>query len=215
VNVPSNALDITTPTITIPRIALTGGGTVAPNPVWADLAQTVTEMVVLNQGDGVHPGTLSIIQIPLCNSLAQPNNPNCNAGNPIDAVGFGQIVATATVGINPVMVSILQDGSRAYVANGGNATTPGSVSVVNLASGVVTATIPCGSDPTDTSVTATGDVYGTHPNSISATTGTPTGKIYITSSDSRYLSIIYTDTDTVQGHINLQGRGLRVLVTAP
>jgi hypothetical protein len=214
VNVPSNGLDTATPTITIPQIALSGGGTAAPNPVWADLAQTVTELVILNQGDGVHPGTLSIIQIPLCSSVAQPTNPNCNADNPVDAVGFGQIVSTTTVGVNPVMVSVLQDGSRAYVANGGNSSTPGSISVVNLASGVVTATLPCTPDPTDTSVTPTGDVYGNHPNSISATTGSPTGKIYITSSDSRYMTIIYTDTDTVQGHINLQGLGLRVLVTA-
>jgi hypothetical protein len=216
VNVPSNGLDVTTPTIPLcPTPSTTGIPCPGVNPVWADLAPTVSELVVLNQGDGINPGTLSIIQIPLCSSLAQPTNPLCNFNNPVDGVGFGQIVATATVGINPVMVSVLQDGSRAYVANGGNATTPGSVSVVNLASGVVTATLPCVPDPTDTSVTPTGDVYGLHPNSISATTGSPTGKIYITSSDSRYLTIIYTDTDTVQGHINLQGLGLRVLVTTP
>jgi hypothetical protein len=219
INVPSNAIDIGIPAAPPPAAHPTPVGTIytGQNPVWADLAPAVSELVVLNQGDGVHPGTLSIIQIPLCSSLAQPTNPNCNASNPVDGVGFGTPVTTtpATVGINPVMVSVLQDGSRAYVANAGNATTPGSISVVNLASGVVTATIPCGPDPTDTSITPTSDVYGSHPNSISATTGTPTGKIYVTSSDSRYLSIIYTDTDTVQGHINLQGLGLRVLVTVP
>ena len=215
VNVPSNALDVTTPTITIPAIAITGGTTGAA-PVWADLAPTVSELVVLNQGDGVHPGTLSIIQIPLCNAVAQPSNPNCNAANPIDAVGFGKIVATATVGINPTMVSVLQDGTRAYVINSGNASKnlAASISVVNLASGVVTATIPCGDDPTATVATPATSVYG-HPNSISATNATPTGKVYITSGDSRYLSVIYTDSDTVQQHINLQGLGLRVLVTAP
>jgi len=214
VNVPSNALDVTTPLITMPRISIPGGGTVAPNPVWADLAPTVVEMVVLNQGDGINPGTLSIVEIPLCSAIAQPTNPACNKDNPIDGVGFGQIVATATVGVNPVMVSVLQDGSRAYVANSGNATTPGSISVVTLASGVVTATIPCGPDPGSASSTPTTAAYG-HPNSISATTGSPTGKVYVTSPDSRYMTVIYTDTDTVQAHINLQGLGLRVLVTAP
>jgi hypothetical protein len=216
VNVPSNALDVTTPLITIPPIALAGGGTTAPNPVWADLAPVVTDLVVLNQGDGIHPGTLSIIQIPLCNAIAQPTNPNCNSANPIDAVGFGTIVATATVGVNPTMVSVLQDGTRAYVINSGNIANniAGSVSVVNLASGVVTATLPGGADPSDTTTTPAGYVYG-HPNSISATTGSPTGKVYVTSSDSRYLTVIYTDTDTVQQHISLQGYGLRVLVNQP
>jgi DNA-binding beta-propeller fold protein YncE len=214
VNVPSNALDTTTPVITIPQISIPGGGTTAPNPVWADLATAVAELVVLNQGDGVHPGTLSIVEIPLCSTLAQPTNPNCDLNNPVDAAGFGTIVATATVGVNPVMVSVLSDGSRAYVANAGNATTAGSISVVNLASGVVTATIPCAPDPSDTSSTPSTYAYG-HPNSISATNALPTGKVYVTSGDSRYMTIIYTDTDTVQGHINLQGLGLRVLVTAP
>jgi len=79
---------------------------------------------------------------------------------------------------------------------------------------VVTATIPCGPDPGSASSTPATDAYG-HPNSISATQGTPTGKVYVTSPDSRYMTIIYTDTDTVQAHINLQGLGLRVLVTAP
>jgi hypothetical protein len=127
----------------------------------------------------------------------------------VDATGFGTIFATATVGVNPVMVSILQDGSRAYVINAGNATTPGSVSVVSLTTGLVTATIP--GDNTSTVATS---IWG-HPNSVSATTGSPTGKVYITSGDSRYMTVIRTDTDTVDTHVTLQGTGVRVMVTAP
>ncbi len=224
-NVPSNALDTPTPTITIPQIPITGGGTSAPNPVWADLAPTISDLVVLNQGDGTHSGSLSIIQIPLCNAIAQPTNPNCDASNPVDAVGFGQIVNTAIVGIKPTMVSVLQDPTtgniRAYVINsldstGTCAAGEGSVSVVNLATGQVSATI-CGISGSAEAADAASEtnvplIFG-HPNSVSATSGTPTGKVYVTAADSNYASIIYTDSDTVQGHINLQGTGLRILVT--
>jgi hypothetical protein len=50
---------------------------------------------------------------------------------------------------------------------------------------------------------------------ISATTGSPTGKVYVTSADNQYMSVIYSDTNTVQTHVNLQGLGVRVLVTQP
>jgi hypothetical protein len=39
--------------------------------------------------------------------------------------------------------------------------------------------------------------------------------VYVTSADSEYMTIIYTDTDTVQTHIPLQGLGVRVVVTSP
>ena len=219
-NVINNAPDSTTPLITLPQITYSGG-TSAPNPVWADVSPTNSEIVVLNQGDGTHPGSLSIISVPLCTSSTQTSNPNCNSANPVDSTGFGQIVATANVGINPQMVSVLRDGSRAYVANqrdstGTCAAGEGSVSVVSLVSGVVTATI-CGTSTTAGTATANTSptlVYG-HPSTIAATTGTPAGKVYITSSDNQYLTIIYTDTDSVQGHINLQGLGVRVQVTSP
>jgi DNA-binding beta-propeller fold protein YncE len=219
VNVPSNALDVGVPaTATTPL----GTITVGQNPVWADLAPDNSELVVLNQGDGVHPGTLNIISIPLCNPSAQANNPNCVASNPVDAVGFGTVLATATVGIKPTMVSVLQDGSAAYVINtldgtGTCAAGSASVSAVNLKTGQVSATI-C--SITDATALASGSttqnmIYGNLPNSISATTSTPTGKVYITSSDSKYLSVLYTDTNTVQTHIPLQGLGVRVLVNLP
>ncbi len=215
VNVINNALDTANPTIAIPGTPTTGGGTIASSPVWADLDTVNDELAVLNQGDGVHAGTLSLINIPLCSATAQPTNPNCNPANPVDATGFGTIAATATVGINPSMVSVMQDGSYAYVINQLDSTGTclagqGSVSVVNLTQGVTTSTI-CG---VATGVTSDAYIHG-HPNSVIATTGDPTGKAYVTASDSKDLSVIYSDTNTVQTHITLQGTGVRVLVTSP
>jgi DNA-binding beta-propeller fold protein YncE len=186
------------------------------HPVWADLSPTTSELLVLNQGDGVNPGSLSIISIPLCNAAAQPTNPNCDPSNPVDATGFGTVQATVPVGINPVMISALQDGSYAYVVNSGNATDPGSVTVVNIAAGTVAATIPAGPEPTSTAPNASPVTYAYgHPSTVAATTGTPTGKVYITSPDSHYLTVIETDTNAVTTHVNLQGLGVRVVVTAP
>jgi DNA-binding beta-propeller fold protein YncE len=217
-NVVNNGPDLAMPTIP-------ATGTLGVNPIWADLSTTNSELVVLNAGDGVHPGSLSIISIPLCNAAAQPTNPNCNAANPVDATGFGTVEATVPVGINPMMVSILQDGTKAYVANAGVTCAPGdsgctpvegSVSVVDLISGTVTATIPAVSSASATvgSNTTPGSLYG-HPGTISATTGTPTGKVYVTSPDNKYMTVIETDTNTVLTHVNLQGLGVRVIVSSP
>ena len=209
-NVVNNAVDSTTPVI--PATGILG-----VNPVWADLSPRTNQLVVLSAGDGVSPGSLSIISIPLCNATAQATNPTCVAANPVDAVEFGRVIATVPVGVNPSMVSVLQDGTRAYVVNAGNAPTgiEGSVSVVNLISGTVTATIPAVSSVAATQAVSStpAAVYG-HPNTVSATTGAPTGKVYITSSDNRYLTVLETTTDTVLTHLNLQGLGVRVIVTA-
>lgn len=234
-NVPSNALD-TLPTGT----PSTGQGTIplcsspvagnAPcptnNPVWADLNTVSTELVVLNKGDGVHAGSLSIINIPLCNSAAQATNPNCSSTNPVDASGFGTILATVPVGVNPSMVSVLQGTSynspAAYVINQsdstGTCTDPnsGTLTVINLQTTQVVTTV-CGVSGSAATAEANGTsnvIFG-HPNSVSATGGQPTGKVYVTSSDNTYMSVLYTDTNTVQTHVQLQGNGVRVLVTQP
>jgi DNA-binding beta-propeller fold protein YncE len=211
INVVNNGPDLAMPVIP-------ATGTLGLKPVWADLSPLTNQLVVLNQGDGTHPGTLSIINIPLCNAASPATNPNCDPNNPVDAVGFGTVLATVPVGINPVMVSVLQDGTKAYVANQGNAAAgvEGSVSVVNLVSGTVSATIPATSVASATADinTTPGSAYG-HPTTIAATTGTPTGKVYVTSSDNKFMTVIATDTDTVETHVNLQGLGVRVIVTAP
>jgi YVTN family beta-propeller protein len=167
------------------------------SPLWADFAPTLNELVVSNAGDGTHQGSVSIINIPLCSVSALPTNPNCDATNPVDANGFGQILATVPVGVNAVMVAVLQDGSKAYVVNQHDST----VSVINLTTNTVTATISVPQTP--------------NPNFIAVTTGTPTGKVYVTSPLSNKMTIIRTDTDTVDTTVDLQGKGVMVRVTLP
>ena len=216
INSQTNQLD------TVPAGA-TNPITVGTSPLWADFAPTRNEMVVANAGDGVHQGSVSIISIPLCSATALPTNPNCDPNNPVDAVGFGTVLATVPVGINPRMVGVLQDGTRAYVVNGGNPSLPCAppttalplgnctVSVVNLTTNTVTATIPIPISP----ITGGTPNLNGHPNYIAVTTGTPTGKVYVTSPESNFMTVIRTDTDTVDTTIPLQGNGVSVRVTQP
>jgi YVTN family beta-propeller protein len=106
-----------------------------------------------------------------------------------DGPTFGQ-THTIPVGRGPVAVTILQDGSRAYVAN----QTDGTVSVVDLTSFVVTSTIP---------------VYGgAHPDYVASVSGIGTGTVYAMSKDSQYITAIRTDTDQVSANIFLQSYGI-------
>ncbi len=215
INAQTNGLDI------VPN-GSTNPIRVGTSPLWADFAPTRNELVVANAGNGVTPGSVSIIGIPLCSATAQPTNPNCDPNNPVDAAGFGTVLANVPVGVNPVMVGVLQDGSRAYVVNAGNPNVPcgpatGSqpanctVSVINLTSNTVTTTIPLVTTP----ITSTTLVKNGHPNYIAVTTGTPTGKVYVTSPESQFMSVIRTDTDAIDTTIPLQGLGVSVRVTAP
>jgi YVTN family beta-propeller protein len=196
---------------------------VGASPLWADFAPTRNELVVANAGDGINPGSISIISIPLCSATTQITNPNCDPNNPVDALGFGTVLATVPVGVNPRMVGVLQDGTRAYVVNSGNPNIPCgpptsalpqgncTVSVVNLTTNTVTATIPLVTAP----VTSSTLVANGHPNYIAVTTGTPTGKVYVTSPESGFMTVIRTDIDAVDTSIPLQGKGVSVRVTAP
>jgi DNA-binding beta-propeller fold protein YncE len=200
INAQTNALD--TPVTTIP---------VGVRPVWADLASALNELVVVNEGTGTSNGSVTLVNIPMCTASALPANPNCDATNPIDATTFGQIVATIPVGVNPIMVSVLSDYTRAYVANAGDpslpcgtgatgtGTTPCSVSVVDLTHNKVTATIP---------------ING-HPAWIATADSTPTGKVYVVCKDSQVMTVIETDTDTLYTTIPLQGYGVSVRMTSP
>ncbi len=206
INAQANALDTfhsgATVTSTIP---------VGVAPIWADFAPTLNELVVANQGNGTTPGSVTLISIPLCSQVSVTSNPNCDTANPIDAAGFGTVIANIPVGINPVMVGVLQDGTQAYVANAGNAAAgiAGSVSVINLTTNTVIATIAA----TNSTVATDAFVHG-HPTYLGVTTGTPTGKVYVVSSDSSDISIIRTDNDTIQTHLPLQGSGISVRMTA-
>ncbi len=184
INTQTNALDTT------PRIV------VGPNPIWADVDTAVNELAVLNAGDGTTAGSLSVINIPLCSVTTQSTNTNCDATNPVDSTGFGSVLATIPVGVGPVMVAILQDQNKAYIANSNNGN--GTVTVVDLQRMVATSVIPVG---------------GTL-NWIAATSGTPTGKVYVTAKDTQVVTVIRTDTDAVITTLPLQGYGLAVRVTA-
>ena len=140
---------------------------------------------------------MSIFSIPLCSASSQPTNPNCNVNNPIDAAGFGTLVANIPVGKNPTKIAVLQDGTQAYVTNQADST----VSVINLRTNIVTATIPVPASP--------------NPTFLAVTTGTPTGKAYVTSSTSEMMTVIRTDTNQVDTTVDLQGYGVQVRVTAP
>ena len=194
INSQTNQLDVVP---TLPAPGAVNPIPVGVAPVWADLAPTRNELVVANEGDGTSKGSVSIINIPLCSATALPGNPNCDVNNPIDANGFGQVLATVPVGVDPQMVAVLQDGSRAYVINKGDST----VSVVNLTTNTVTATIPVPATP--------------HPTFMAVINGTPTGKVYVTSPESDHMTIIRTDTDTVETTVPLQGKGIMVRAQLP
>ena len=202
INSQTNALDATTPTIPV--------GTA---PLWGDLVSSRNEVAVLNNGTATTPGSVTIINTPLCSAVALPTNPTCDPANPIDAANFGQVLATIPVGMNPIVVSVLSDGTRAYVANAG-ASVPcptglqtaainpgplcGTVTVINLETNAVEATIT---------------VAG-HPNFLVGTAGTPTGKVYVTAGDTSLMTILRTDVNQVQAYVDLQGLGVQVRVTA-
>jgi YVTN family beta-propeller protein len=216
INSQTNALDTPNQTITDPA---------AVAPLWADFAPSRNEIVVANKGNGTDQGSVSIIDIPLCSANALPTNPNCDLNNPVDGVDFGTVLANVKVGINPVMVYVLQDStdSRAYVVNQGDLTRPCSapsttdplgnctVSVIDLTSNTVTATIPIPTNPNSVA----GEVANGHPNYIAVTSGSPTGKVYVTSPESINMTVIRTDTDVVDTTVPLQGFGVSVRVTAP
>jgi len=188
-------------------------------PIWADFAPTYNEILVANAGNGTTPGSVTIANIALCNANVVNSNPNCNATNPVDAVGFGTVVANIPVGVNPIMITVLQDGTEAFVANAGNPNLPCntpttanpvpncSISIINLATNTVVATIPAVASVNE----ADGYVHG-RPNWIASTTGTPTGKAYVTAGDSTDISIIRSDNNAIQTHLSLQGNGVAVRV---
>ena len=210
--------------------AATNPITVGTSPIWADFAPTRNELVVANAGDGTHPGSASIISIPLCSATALPTNPNCDPNNPVDAVGFGTVLATVPTGIDSIMVSVLQDGTRAYVANQGDPTLPCalppavpgkstvcSVSVINLSTNTLIQTLyslPDSLCPGNGTASQPPTLCG-HPAYIAATTGSPTGKVYVVSKDSQFMSVIRTDIDAFDTSIPLQGMGVSVRVTQP
>ncbi len=105
------------------------------------------------------------------------------------------------------MVTVLQDGTRAYVANT-NPTGVGSVSVVRLITFTVTKTILFDGLLNGDGSQNINHGVNCHPNFINSIAGTPTGKVYVTCADSNFMTVLETDTDTVRTIINLQGKAV-------
>lgn len=180
INSQLNTIDTTHPTITV------GAG-----PVFADYYRTGQLLVTSNYDSN----TISIIDV----SLDVYGN---------DSATFGTVLATVPVGLHPVEVSVLQDGSRVYVANQGDITAgtcsnglpcvPGSVSIVNLTNYSVEKTIPLTSNP----------------HTIASIYNYPIGKVYVASQDSPYLTVIRTDTDIVSATPEMQGNIVEMRVNS-
>lgn len=167
INVQQNAVDAVHPTLTLSTGAVSGLG-----PVHAALYQPAGVLVTANYDSD----TVTVIDVAL--DIYGNDGPN-----------FGQ-THTIPVGHGPVAVTILQDGSRAYVAN----QLDGTVSVVDLTSYTVTKTIPV--------------FGGGHPDMIASVSLTGTGKVYVLAKDSQFVTSIRTDTDVVTANIFLQNFGL-------
>jgi len=176
INTQLNAIDTLHPSIPV------GAG-----PVYADYYRQGQILVTANY-DG---NSISIIDA----SLDAYGN---------DSSTFGTVLATVPVGLHPVEVSILQDGSRVYVANqgvigsGGSVTTPGSVTVVNLQTYTVEKTIPLTSNP----------------HAIGSVFNYPIGKVYVASQNSPYLTVIRTDSDIISATPEMQGNIVEMRVNA-
>lgn len=167
----------------VPTISVGTGA--SSGPVYADLYTPGALLVTSNYDDD----TISIIDVSI-NGAVQGFT---------DTANFGHLLATVKVGHHPAAVTVLQDGSRVYVANegdlgdGGN----GSVTIVNLSSFTVESTL---------------QVNG-HPRSIASTFNSPIGKVYTLAQDSPFMTIIRTDTNIVSDSILLQGNGVDLHTT--
>ncbi len=179
INAQQNTLDTAlNPTGTI---NLCGGTTpCTAGPVYAELYTPGNLLVTANYDNN----TISVIDI----SLDVYGN---------DSATFGKILATVPVGTNPAMVTVLQDGSRAYTANQAD----GTVTVVNLTSFTAQKTISLGT-------------ASPNPRTIVSTYNYPTGKVYVSSQNSPNVMIIRTDTDTVSATLNMQGNVVDIRTTS-
>lgn len=154
--------------------------TLAPSagvgPVYAEIVPSSNLLVTANYDDN----SISVFKIDLD-----------VYGN--DSTAFGTLVAHVPVGTHPTSLTVLADGSRAYVANQGD----GTVSIVNLTSFTVTKKLSVNGNPR-TVVSAQDSIFG---------------KVYVVSPNSKYCTIIRTDQDIVTTSILLPGYGVDVRMT--
>jgi DNA-binding beta-propeller fold protein YncE len=110
-----------------------------------------------------------------------------------DSQTFGTTF-TIPVGHNPASVTVLADGSRAYTADQAD----GTVHIVNLSSHSVEKTL-----------TVTG-----HPRTVVSTSNSLFGKVYVSSPDATFLTIIRTDQDIVDTTVLIEGNLVDVRVSS-
>ncbi len=175
------------PALPLSTAAVTATGITPPNgaaglpavagPVYAEYNAATQQLVVSNY-DG---NTINIIDV----SLDEYGN---------DSATFGTTY-TVPVGKNPASVTVLADGSRAYVANQSDST----VSIVTMSSHSIEATLP---------------VTG-HPRTVVSTQNSLYGKVYVASPDSPYITIIRTDQDIISTTVLVQGNALDVRTSSP
>ena len=164
----------------------TAGMTATAGPVYAEYNQATQQLVVANYAGG----TISVIDV----SLDQYGNDSQTFGTTYTI----KVGNTATP--DPASVTVLADGSRAYVANQNDdsgGTGNGTVSVVNLSSHTVEKTLA---------------VVG-HPRTVVSTVNSLYGKVYVASPDSPYVTILRTDQDIVDTTALVQGNVMDVRVT--
>jgi YVTN family beta-propeller protein len=146
-------------------------------PVYAEY-NAITQQLVVSNYDG---NTVNIIDV----SLDIYGN---------DSPTFGTTY-TVPVGNNPASVTVLADGSRAYVAN----QTDSTVSVVNMASHSIETTLP-----------VTGN-----PRTVVSTQNSLYGKVYVVSPNTPSVTIIRTDQDIIDTTVLVQGNAIDVRTTSP
>ena len=152
-------------------------------PVYAEYNAPTQQLVVANY-DG---NSISIIDV----SLDEYGNDSSTFGTTYTVpVGL-----SPGVGANPASVTVLADGSRAYVANQSD----GSVSIVNMTSHSIETTLP-----------VTGN-----PRTVVSVQNSNYGKVYVVSPNSPYITIIRTDQDIISTTVLVQGNAIDARITSP
>jgi YVTN family beta-propeller protein len=164
----------------------TSGMTQTAGPVFAEFNAATQQLIVSNY-DG---GTISIINVSL-DEYGNDANTYDSKGNITG--GFGTTY-TVAVGNKPAAVSVLYDGSYAYAANQAD----GTVSVVNLSSHSLEKTLT---------------VVG-NPRSIVSTQNSETAKVYVSSPNSDYITVIDAETKQVLTTILTSGNLVDIRTTS-
>ncbi len=118
-----------------------------------------------------------------------------------DSATFGHVIATIPVGHNPAGVSVLQDGSRAYVTNESD----GTVTVVSLTSFQPLTTIQLAPVQNPADPNNPNDTVLPQPRVVTSNYNYPYGNVFVGAQNSEYVTVIRTDTDVVSARILVQG----------